>query len=600
MSPLSLNLRVKLAPTAARTALQAPVRVRFSTPNIGRGLMPARGLVYSFVVHQLAFACLLVLFVPLGSANPSANYELARMIDLSKPHEVMYLPAFGGGSEGKGHEGGQEGTPARGSEEGDKARKGFTYSGPQHIVSHPKNPTNDIQTILQPELVNPPVIKQFMAMPNIVQTAAPKAPDPPAPVEAPKKVLPDKIQAPKQPAMKPAIPQELTLPSATPISNANASLTLPLADPDEPTAPRHVVRADKSVKSPTAPHRTESVAAPNFDGNGTDARTLVALSPMPSPAAPASPLPFGEARGEFAISPELEHGSAKGAAGSPSSIAPAGTIGAGGNGATGTGNSAGESAHGTSTGSSVASTGGGGTNGAGTGTSKDVGTGNGGAGAGSARGSGTGPGAGNGLGLTIGNGSGNGAGPGHGNFAGLTIRGGELETGMAKTPDPGQPIALPQNYALTVAGTASSGGGLGDFGVFSNEKVYTVYIDMRRTTAEKAPAWVLQFAPAQASPRGGLMIRGQEGVVPPLPIFRPSPEFPDEMLQKFERRMVVIAGTLESDGKLSGLTAKQSPDDKLSELLMQVLSNWEFRPARLNGEPVKIKVLFGIPLPTAN
>ena len=255
MSPLSLNLRVKLAPPAARSAVKAPVR--FSSPTIGKGLMPARGLVYSVVVHQIFFTCLVLWFVPSASTN-AQRYQLSRVIDFSKPNEVIYLPAFGGGSEGSGHAGGEEGIPARGSEEGDKARKGFTYSGPQHIVSHPKSPTNDLQTILQPDLPNPQTLKQFVPLPNVVQMAAPKAP---------KKILPDKIQAPKQPSAKSAVPVDLTLPSNTPSTNPTASLTLPLADPDEPAAPRHVVHADQMVKNPNAPHRTDSNAAPNIQAN---------------------------------------------------------------------------------------------------------------------------------------------------------------------------------------------------------------------------------------------------------------------------------------------------------------------------------------------
>lgn len=594
MSPLSLNVSVRIAPPAVRTAVKTPVR--FSSPNIGKGLMPARGLVYSIVVHQIFFTCLVLWFVPSASTN-SSKYEVSRMLDLTNPHEVIYLPAFGGGSEGSGHSGGQEGTPARGSEEGDKARQGFTYSGPQHIVSHPKNPTNDLQTILQPELVNPPVIKQFVPLPNMVQMAAPKAPDPPP---APKKILPDKIQAPKQPAPKPATPLDLTLPANTPTTNPAASLTLPLAEPDEPVAPRHVVHTDKMMKNPNAPHRTDSAAAPQIEANGTDARTVVALSPMPAPAAPMSTLPLGEARGEFSISPEPDHGFARGTAGSPTSDAMTGNIGAGGSGASGAGNSAGESARGNSIGSSAAGIGSGGTSGAGTGTGKETGSGNGGNGGGNARGSGTGPGTGNGMGLTIGNGSGGGAGPGHGNFPGLTIRGGELETGVAKPADPGEPIEPPKAYALTIAGTASSGGGLGDYGVFSNEKVYTVYVDMRKTTADHVPSWILQFAPATAAKPSGFVIRGQEGVVPPMPVLRPAPDISDDLRQKFAKQLIVISGFIDTEGKLVGLTVRQSPDDQLSNIILQALITWEFRPARMNSEPIKTKILLGIPMPAVN
>jgi len=47
---------------------------------------------------------------------------------------------------------------------------------------------------------------------------------------------------------------------------------------------------------------------------------------------------------------------------------------------------------------------------------------------------------------------------------------------------------------MTFTSTASSGGGLPDFGVFQNQKVYTVYLDMRASDDDPAPSWTLQYA----------------------------------------------------------------------------------------------------------
>jgi hypothetical protein len=44
------------------------------------------------------------------------------------------------------------------------------------------------------------------------------------------------------------------------------------------------------------------------------------------------------------------------------------------------------------------------------------------------------------------------------------------------------------------------------------------------------------------------------------------------------------------------IEVKQSPDALLTEPVLAVLSKWTFRPARLNGEPVSVKALMGIPL----
>jgi hypothetical protein len=44
------------------------------------------------------------------------------------------------------------------------------------------------------------------------------------------------------------------------------------------------------------------------------------------------------------------------------------------------------------------------------------------------------------------------------------------------------------------------------------------------------------------------------------------------------------------------LSIKQSPDDQLNETVTDALKKWVFRPARLNGNPVQVDFLLGIPL----
>ncbi len=90
---------------------------------------------------------------------------------------------------------------------------------------------------------------------------------------------------------------------------------------------------------------------------------------------------------------------------------------------------------------------------------------------------------------------------------------------------------------MTVVSTASSGGGLEDFGVFDNERVFTVYIGMKRMPEDADPTWTLQYASLQAA-------GGDPQIAAPMPVMR---EWPD-------------------------------------------------RPAQLNGQPVAVKILLGIPL----
>src|SRR5439155_14473648 len=84
---------------------------------------------------------------------------------------VLYLPAMGD----RPH----KGEPEPGSKPNDKSApvapaprtRGLSYPGPQPIVSDFEHPTNSIQTVLQPALPNPAILKPPLLLPNIVQVA---------------------------------------------------------------------------------------------------------------------------------------------------------------------------------------------------------------------------------------------------------------------------------------------------------------------------------------------------------------------------------------------------------------------------------------------
>src|SRR5205807_4136891 len=83
-----------------------------------------------------------------------------------------------------------------------RAGKGSTYPGPQPILSEPPKPDNTQQTLLQPRLKLPPVLRDSVPLPNIVQMANAA----PAPLDirknkssithAPKLIEPPKLKLP--------------------------------------------------------------------------------------------------------------------------------------------------------------------------------------------------------------------------------------------------------------------------------------------------------------------------------------------------------------------------------------------------------------------
>ena len=69
-----------------------------------------------------------------------------------------------------------------------------------------------------------------------------------------------------------------------------------------------------------------------------------------------------------------------------------------------------------------------------------------------------------------------------------------------------------------------------------------------------------------------------------------------ELVRKYLRRLIVVYAVIDTGGKLQQMSVKQSPDPQLNQPALTALEKWVFRPAELNGEPVAVKALLGIPL----
>src|SRR5438128_12315967 len=281
-----------------------PVFFRFSFEEIKAGHRPGWPLAYSFILHELAIVAIVLLSIVASRFHPIKDAE---SLKLNPTDHVIYLPVLGGGSEGNGHEGGLSGevkpksapAPAR-------ASKGFSYPGPQPILSEPSRPDNTQQTLLQPRLKLPPVLRDFVPLPNIVQMANAA----PAPLDirknkssithAPKLIEPPKL---KLPAAKLRVtPIQPDLPEFHPAeidSREAPKLAMPVNAPEEP-APLKVQKEQVAKKAEKAVQpRAEQVAS--AASRGKDLQTLIALSPTPAPIGPPPQVPAAEARARFGV-----------------------------------------------------------------------------------------------------------------------------------------------------------------------------------------------------------------------------------------------------------------------------------------------------------
>jgi hypothetical protein len=574
-----------------------PVFFRFSFEEVKAGHRPGWPLAYSFILHELAIIAVVLLSIVASRFHPIKEAE---SLKLNPTDHLIYLPVLGGGSEGNGHEGGLSGevepksapAPAR-------ASKGFAYPGPQPILSEPPKPDNTQQTLLQPRLKIPPVLREFVPLPNIVQMANAA----PAPLDIrknkssvthePKLIEPPKLKLPF--AKLKIVPSQPDLPEFRPAetdSREAPKLAMRVNAPEEPT-PLKVQKEQvaRKAEKPAQPPKAEQVAS--AASRGKDLQTLIALSPTPAPPGPPPSIPAAEARARFGVSPAANAASAQTAPGSKQRGATTGPAAIGSQATAATGNKVDEIVVGAGNGSGGTAPAGGG--GEGTGLGAETGSGKGGTGTEVGHGSGTGTGLGTGSGISVSSGTGSGSGRGSGGFAGITIQGGSghYGTGIVSSKIQGGTPNPPQtSYGMTISSLGNNGGGLADYGVFSDEKVYTVYLDMRQTLEDPAPAWTLQYAPVR-EPNDAAPI---EGVTPPFPSHKEMPKLSDELLQRYDGRQIVVYALINTEGRFEQLTVKESPSVELNAPVLHALRRWIFRPAQFGGKPAALKTLLGITL----
>lgn len=611
---MSLELLEELVQAAPPRKFRDATRVP-SFLEIGYGYRPGRSSGFSALLHLLA--ALLI-------ASSSTRLAYVHAAEVVPPRlepmkiDPLYLPVLGGGSEGAGREGGGSGTATEASS-GLRARshRGFTYPGPQPLVSAPPMAKIGIQTILRPNLINPPLLHQSFPLPNLAIAPPPPLAEPPKPVmkiEAGKlPIRPDEktLQAPK-----------LTLPTASTrnIELASAEPVMPQTLPAKPVmkieaGTRPIGRVEKAVQAPklTLPTASTStlpelasaepvmpqaapakpvpaaIRASDFPASTRAREGLLVLNAIPPPAETRTKIPIGEARSLFAVAPGESTIIAAPAAGTKVG----GSSEASGNGVpsdNATGDAIAEIASGDGT-ALVAG-------GSGKGKGSKYGAGNGGglepvpADSGTGRGSAPGGnGTGGGRAEMLGSGGGAGNSPGGESFPGISIRGGTYNTAASIRAH----VIKPQtSYAMTITSTASSGGGLPDYGVFQNQKVYTVYLDMRSSDDDPAPAWTLQYALLQPSDPSAIRIVGVP--TPPYASLKQVPELTGELASVCAYKLIVVSGILSVNGKLEQISVKKTPDPRINAVIADALANWMFQPSQIQGNPVALKIMLGIRL----
>ena len=77
---------------------------------------------------------------------------------------------------------------------------------------------------------------------------------------------------------------------------------------------------------------------------------------------------------------------------------------------------------------------------------------------------------------------------------------------------------------------------------------------------------------------------------PPVPLKTPPPEYPDSLRRAGVSGVVAVSIVIDERGAVIGATVSKSSNVAFEKPSLDALHAWKFRPARVAGEPVKVRV----------
>jgi len=77
---------------------------------------------------------------------------------------------------------------------------------------------------------------------------------------------------------------------------------------------------------------------------------------------------------------------------------------------------------------------------------------------------------------------------------------------------------------------------------------------------------------------------------PPKPVNLVSPDYPEDQRRQRENGYVVVAFTVDTEGRVNDVEVQDSTNDAFEAAALSAVRQWRFKPARRDGQPVEVRL----------
>lgn len=130
--------------------------------------------------------------------------------------------------------------------------------------------------------------------------------------------------------------------------------------------------------------------------------------------------------------------------------------------------------------------------------------------------------------------------------------------------------------------------------IFESKKIYKMQIDMPNLNSATG-SWILNFTELRTDPNApGVPSSELSG---PTPIRKVDPKYPPTLVNEHVEGEVVLYAVIRRDGSVDrdSMQLVRGVDDELDKNAMNAFSQWKFRPATRQGQPVELEAIIHIP-----
>ena len=128
--------------------------------------------------------------------------------------------------------------------------------------------------------------------------------------------------------------------------------------------------------------------------------------------------------------------------------------------------------------------------------------------------------------------------------------------------------------------------------IFESKRVYKIEIDMPNLNSATG-SWILNFTELRVNSDAPRM--SSADLNGPSPIRKVDPKYPPTLVNEHVEGEVVLYAVIRRDGSVDSIQLVRGIDDELDKNAMNALSQWRFRPATRQGEPVELEAIIHIP-----